>query len=55
VNNQDKSIEYKLSLNELLPDGDTLEDLGTGKEYQGNNGVFELSIEPYQIMILTGF
>jgi glycosidase len=55
LNNQDKPIEYKLSLNELLLDGDTLEDLGTGKEYQGNNGVFELSLEPYQVMILRGF
>jgi glycosidase len=55
LNNQDKPIEYKISLNELLPDGDTLEDLRTGKEYQGKNGVFELSIEPYQILILTGF
>jgi cyclomaltodextrinase / maltogenic alpha-amylase / neopullulanase len=55
LNNQDKPIEYKLNINELLPDADALEELVSDKEYQGNNGVFELSIEPYQILILTGF
>jgi glycosidase len=55
LNNQDKLIEYKLSIDKLLPDGDTLEELIAGKEYQNNNGVIDLSLEPYQVMILKGF
>jgi glycosidase len=55
LNNQDKPIEYKLRMNKLLPDEDKVEDLVTGKDYQSNNGVFELPIEPYQILILRGF
>jgi hypothetical protein len=42
-------------MNKLLPDEDKVEDLVTGKDYQSNNGVFELPIEPYQILILRGF
>jgi glycosidase len=55
LNNQDKPIEYKLSLDELLPDGVTLEELITDKEYQNNNGVIDLVLDPYQIIILKGF
>ena len=55
LNNQDKPIKYKLGLDKLLPDGDTIEELVTGKEYQNNNGIIDLALEPYQVMILKGF
>lgn len=55
LNNQDKLIEYKLSLDKLLPDGDSLEELIAGKEYQNDNGIIDLSLEPFQVMILKGF
>jgi cyclomaltodextrinase / maltogenic alpha-amylase / neopullulanase len=55
LNNQNKSIEYKLSLEELLPDGDSLEELVAVKEYQNNNRIINLSLEPFQLMILKGF
>ncbi|MDZ7625192.1 MAG: alpha-glucosidase C-terminal domain-containing protein [Ignavibacteriaceae bacterium] len=55
LNNQDKPIEYKLSLDKLFPDGDTLEELVADKEYQNDNGIIDLALEPYQVMILKGF
>ena len=55
LNNQDKPIEYKLSLDKLLPNGIKLEELVAGKEYQNDNGIIDLSLEPFQVMILKGF
>jgi len=42
-------------LDKLLPGGDTLEELVTGKEYQNDNGIIDLALEPYQVMILKVF
>jgi glycosidase len=52
LNNQNKITDCKLDLNKLLPGENTLQELIEGKEFKSTNGIIELSLEPYQIMIL---
>ena len=52
LNNQNKSTEFKLNLNKMLPDGNTLKDMIDEKTFNVEDGIIDLPLEPYQILIL---
>ena len=52
LNNQNKSTEFKLNLNKMLPDGNTLKDMIAEKTFNVEDGIIDLPLEPYQILIL---
>ena len=52
LNNKNKFTDCKLNLNKLLPGENILQELIEGKEFKSTNGIIDLSLEPYQIMIL---
>ena len=52
LNNKNESAEYELKLNKSLLDVENFEDLIDGSDYTNSNGIINLSLHPYQIMIL---
>ena len=54
LNNKNEPAEYKLNLNKPLSETDNFEDLIDGSEHINSNGFINLSLKPYQIMILRG-
>jgi cyclomaltodextrinase / maltogenic alpha-amylase / neopullulanase len=52
LNNKKESSDYKLNLNQSLPDAKSFEDMIDGSEYNITNGIINLSLKPYQILIL---
>ena len=52
LNNQNKSTEFKLNLNKMLPDGNILKDMIDEKTFNVEDGIIDLPLEPYQILIL---
>lgn len=52
LNNKKESSDYKLNLNQSLPDAESFEDIIDGSEYNITNGIINLSLKPYQILIL---
>ena len=52
LNNKNESAEYELKLNKSLLDVENFEDLIDGSDYTNSNGIINLSLQPYQIMIL---
>ena len=54
LNNKNVITDYKLDLNQPLSDAESFEDLIDGREYNNTNGIVNLSLQPYQIMILRG-
>jgi len=52
LNNKNESAEYELKLNKSLLDVENFKDLIDGSEYTNSNGIINLSLQPYQIMIL---
>jgi len=54
LNNKNELTDYKLNLNQSLPDAEFFEDIIDGREYNSTNGIINLSLKPYQILILRG-
>jgi glycosidase len=52
LNNKNESTDYKLNLNQSLPDAEFFEDIIDGSEYNSTNGIINLSLKPHQILIL---
>jgi cyclomaltodextrinase len=52
LNNKNEPKEHKLNLNKPFSDSEVFEDLIDGGEYNNANGFINLSLQPYQIMIL---
>ena len=52
LNNKNESTEYKLNLNQQISDAEVFEDIVDGSEYNSTNGIINLSLKPYQILIL---
>jgi cyclomaltodextrinase / maltogenic alpha-amylase / neopullulanase len=52
LNNKKELSDYKLNLNQSLPDAESFEDIIDGSEYNSTNGIINLSLKPYQILIL---
>ena len=52
LNNKNEPAEYKLNLNQTLSKAETFEELIGGKKYNSENGIINLSLRPYQILIL---
>ena len=52
LNNQNESTKIKMNLNKMLPDGNTLKDMIDEKTFNVEDGIIDLPLEPYQILIL---
>ena len=52
LNNKNQITNYKLNLTESLQGENTFQELIGGKEFKSTDGIFDLSLEPYQILIL---
>jgi len=52
LNNKNEPTDYKLNLTEIQSDAEGFEDLIDGNEYKNENGIINLSLQPYQILIL---
>ncbi len=52
LNNKNKITDCKLNLNKLLPGENIFQELIEGKEFKSTNGIVDLTLKPYQIMIL---
>jgi glycosidase len=52
LNNKNEITDYKPNLNESLPGSKVFQDLIEGREFKTTNGIIDLSLEPYQIVIL---